>query len=97
MGRQEVAAEIRRKKLVSQKLELVGTHRGALKDLHSAAKTLFTYLKHLSYLEKERESGRPVPFNPVLFAAFFSSLESAQHAWRLGRQRFSSGCFLFII
>lgn len=76
------------RKLVSQQLKLVGTHRGALKDLHFAAKTLFTYLKHLSHLEKERQSGRPVPFNPVSFATFLSSQDSAQHAWRLGRQDF---------
>lgn len=76
------------RKLVSQQMKLVGIHRGALKDLHFAAKKLFTYLKHLSHLEKERHSGRPVPFSPVLFVIFFSSQVSAQHAWRLGRQDF---------
>lgn len=48
------------RELVSQHLKPVGARRGSRKDLYRAAETLFKYAKHLSCLETERWSGRPM-------------------------------------
>lgn len=96
MGRQEAAAEIRRKKLVSATGVSGDTQRGS-ERLALCSQDTFHISKTSELLGEGKRVWEAVPFNPVLFAAFVSSLDSAQHTWRLGRPRFSSGGFLFII
>lgn len=96
MGRQEVAAEIKRKKLVSETGVSGDTQRGS-ERLALCSQDAFHIPKTSESLAEGKRFWELVPFSPVPFAAFFSSLDSAQHAWRLGRPRFYSGSFLFII
>lgn len=71
MGRQEVAAEIKRKKLVSETGVSGDTPRGS-ERLALCSQDIFTYLKLLSHLQKERDSGSWCP--SILFLLLHFSL-----------------------